>query len=242
MCNQKHQCVACKSEIFAGASICPICKSYQSRWKRIVYYCATIAGLITVVFSLLTYMLSTLPEVYKRFFWRDLVEVTAFDSKGKITIHNSGDGKVFVSHLSLRSEKLGYSQALKINKTVESKSFLVEDFGKPNEDMSQWGTGPLSEDQWRKVLSMGGRDRDCFRWRFFYIDDPFYQTIKSFFGNDFHSLPCDATLIFHSGLDGHRISRTITIYAVPFWKRTEACAGKDSQTKLPASGMLPAPR
>jgi hypothetical protein len=118
-------CVVCKSEICVDAVMCPICKSYQSRWKNRLYYCASIAGIITVVISLLTYVVSTWPEVKKRLFWRDSVEVTAFDSRGKIIIHNSGDGKVFVSHLSWRSEKLGNSQALKINKTIESKSFLV---------------------------------------------------------------------------------------------------------------------
>ena len=220
------RCIACKSEIYAGANICPICKSYQSRWKNILYYCASIAGVITVIISLLTYVVANFPDVRKRLFWRDSVEVTAFHSNSRIIIHNSGDGKVFVSHLAWRCEKPHSSHATPINTTVENNSFAVVDISRLIKDTYQWDTFALSEDQWQKVISLGGAERDCFRWTFLHADDPTYQTVRAFFGNRFHSLPCDATLFFNSGLDGHQISKTMTIYAVPYWKRSGLCLGK----------------
>jgi hypothetical protein len=105
-------CVACKSNILVGASVCPICKSYQSRWKNELYYYSRIAGIIIVVISLVAYMTSTWPEIKRTLFWQDSVDITAFDSKNKIVLYNSGDGKVFVSHVSLRSEKLGHASAI----------------------------------------------------------------------------------------------------------------------------------
>jgi hypothetical protein len=110
------------------------------------------AGIVTVVISLLTYMVSTWPEIRKTLFWLDAVEITSFDSKNNIVLHNSGDGRVFVSHLSLRSKALGHSSLILINKTIESKSFLVHDLKMQTVDLSKWATRSISEDSWQKLL------------------------------------------------------------------------------------------
>jgi len=103
--HERTCCVMCKSDIYAGAAMCPICKSYQSDWKRKLYYCATLAGLITVTFSLLTYMISTWPEIRKTLFWRDSVAITAFDSENRIVIYNAGDVKYLsrIFYIALRN-------------------------------------------------------------------------------------------------------------------------------------------
>jgi len=210
-------CVMCKSEIHAGATICPICKSYQTAWKRVLHYCATRAGIIIVVISLLTYVASTGPEIRKTLFWRDRVEIPALDSKTSIVLHNSGDGRVFVSHLTLHSEALGYSGAILINKTIESKSFLVHDLKTPTVDLSKWETRSISEDSWQKLLRERHlNENECVQWHFFVPDDPVYQTIKKHHGRSFHEVSIDATLYFRSGQDDLQNSRDVKLFAVPF--------------------------
>ena len=152
---QSHSsCKACQSEINASADICPICKSYQSRWKRELYYIATMAGIITVAISLLTYVASTWPEIKKTFFWTDAVEVIAFHSKKNIVIHNSGDGRVFVSHLLLRSSEFSYASTFRINKMIESKSFLVHELNTTTQDWDKWDTGLFIDEFWQKIGSV----------------------------------------------------------------------------------------
>lgn len=230
--NERTLCVTCKSDIAAGAAVCPICKSYQSSWKRKLYYCATIAGLITVVISLLTYVASTWPEVRRTLFWKDLVDITAFNSMGKIVIYNAGDGKVFISHLWYGSEKLSFSGAIHINKIIDSKSFLVDDVEKPQQGSTQWGTGSFSEDLWQKMLTLRPANNECIRWFIYHPDDPGYQTIKAFLGKSFRTIPIDATLFFHSGRNGRRITRKYAMFGVPFLNRTRACGAPDSWLAL----------
>lgn len=210
-------CVMCKSQILVGATICPICKNYQSTWKRKLYYCATMAGVVTVVISLLTYVASTWPEIRRTFFWRDAIEIAAFDSKNHIVLHNSGDGKVFVSHLSLRSKTLGHSSVLFINKTIESKSFLVHDLKEPTADLSKWATRSISDDSWQKLLRERHlNENECVQWHFFVPDDPAYLTIKEFHSSSFREVSIDATLYFHSERNNRHLTREVGAFAVPF--------------------------
>lgn len=229
--NSITACVMCKSQIAAGAVICPICKNYQSAWKRKLHYCATMAGIVTVVISLLTYVASTWPEIRKSLLWRDAVEITAFASKNSIVLHNSGDGRVFVSHLSLRSEALGHSSAIFINKTIESKNFLVHDLKIPTADLGKWSTRSISEDSWRKLLHERHlNENKCVQWHFFVPGDPGYQTMKRFHGSSFHEVPIDATLYFRSGQNDRQISCDIKVFAVPFLN--QACVAPNGTSRF----------
>ena len=222
-------CVMCKSEIFAGAKICPICKSYQSSCKRNAYNCATLGGIIIVAISLLTYITSTFPELRKIFFWRDVIEVTAFDSGRAIVINNSGDGKIFISHLLLSSKNINFSWSIPIDETIETKSFLVHPLKMAVKDSTQWTTVKLSEDSWQKILRTAHlMKNECIRWNYYSINDFAYQQIKTFMGKDFHEVSVDATLYFHSGHDGHLISQDIKVFAAPIMKNTKACVTPDS--------------
>jgi len=222
--NTHTYCVMCKSEIFAGAKLCPICKSYQSRCKRSIYNCATMGGIIMVAIALLTYVTSTWPEIRKMFFWRDVVEITAFKSKSNIVILNSGDGKVFVSNLLLYSKELEFSTSIPINKTIESKAFLVYDLNPATRDLATWDTGAFTEDFWQSILLKGRpMQAECIQWFFYYPDDPEYQLLKMALGSDLRSVSANATIYFHSGRDGHRISQNLKVFAVPYLKRARAC-------------------
>lgn len=214
-------CVMCKSKIFIGATICPICKNYQSTWKRRAHYCVTRAGIFTVFISLLAYVASTCPEIRKTLLWQDALEIAALDSKNSIILQNSGDGRVFASHLSLRSDALGYSGAILINKTIESKTFLAYDLKIASTDLSKWKTISMSDSAWQALLRERQlKENECVQWRFFVPEDPAYQTLKKHHGNSFHDAPIDATLYFRSGRDNRQHLKDVKVVAVPFINQT----------------------
>jgi hypothetical protein len=144
------------------------------------------------------------------------INITAFDSKTNMVFYNTGDRSVFLSHLSLRSKELGYSGTIIINKTVEGRNRLVHDLKTPTMDISKWATRSISEDSWQKLLHERHlNENECLQWHFFIPDDPGYQTIKRFFGSNFHEVPIDATLYFRSGKDDQQNSRDVKVFAVP---------------------------
>lgn len=219
--NSTTACAMCKSPIAVGATICPICKNYQSTRKRTLHYCATMAGVITVVISLFAYIASTWSEIRKTFFWRDALEISALDSKNSIVLQNSGDGTVFVSHLSLRSKALGYSGAILINKVIDSKSFLVYDLKTVTADLSKWASISISDSSWQELLRERRlNENECIQWHFFVPDDPVYQTIKKHHGSSFHDVPIDAALYFRSGRDNRQHHMDAKVAAVPFINQT----------------------
>ncbi len=148
---------------------------------------------------------------------QSMIDITAFDSKTNIVLYNPGDRSVFLSYLSLRSEELGYSGVIPINKTIEGKSRLVHDLKIPTMDLSEWSTRSISEDSWQKLLRERRlNESKCIQWHFFIPDDPGYQTIKRFHDSGFHDVPIDATLYFRSGQDNRQNSRDVKLFAVPF--------------------------
>jgi len=145
------------------------------------------------------------------------IDITAFDSKTNMVFYNPGDRSVFLSHLSLRSEGLGYSGVIFINKTIEGKSRLVQDLKIPTMDLSKWAVRSISEDSWQKLLRERHlNENECIQWHFFVPDDPGYQTIKRFHGSNFHEVPIDSTLYFRSGQEDQQNSQDVKVFAVPF--------------------------
>ncbi|HYA40853.1 MAG TPA: hypothetical protein VEF34_06095 [Syntrophobacteraceae bacterium] len=214
-------CVACKSQIISGATLCPVCKSYQSTWKHKLQYLAGVAGLVTVFIAVLTYTVASWPEVRKVFYWRDRVGITSFDSvNGYIVVSNSGDGEVFVSHLSLHSDTPRFSKTWCINTVVKGNSFSTKEI--PHQ--GEWYTGPLSEEEWQHVLTVA--PGECFQWNFFDEANPIYLDFQQFTGGQLRKLQLLGSINFISGHDQRRMSRDVQVYAVPVFNRAEECKAK----------------
>jgi hypothetical protein len=221
-----RECTACGSKIPKSASVCKDCKSYQSRWKARLQYGATIAGLVSLVFYGATYFTTALPELRKTLFWRDRVVVTALNSMREIVISNSGDGEVFVSHLTLTCRNPQFSQYLPINKTLKPKTFLVHDFGKKEFDWQGWGFSALTEDQWRRALTVNIHESDpCFRFVFFCSRDAGFLMMQAFNDGRLRTLPVQASLAFYRVLDGRLLSQDVSVIAAALWKKTDKCGG-----------------
>lgn len=92
-------CIACKLPIPAGATVCTHCDSFQILWKNNAKYLANIIGILTVSIGILTYILTTIPEIRKTIYWRDQASILSFSDGDPVIIANIGDGPVFVFNL-----------------------------------------------------------------------------------------------------------------------------------------------
>jgi hypothetical protein len=153
------------------------------------------------------------------------IDITAFDSKAQLVCYNPGEKKVFLSHLSLRCDKLGFSSVTAIDGIVESEAYFVQKFASPTADASKFVTHVFTDSSWEKFLVRYGlRENECVLWHLFAANDPGYQTIKSFHakhGASFHSVPVNGTLVFRLGQE--EIIQNVDVFAVPVINNTESC-------------------
>lgn len=91
------KCIACKSEILDGASVCYVCKHFQRSWRNQLIYLATLSGFLVLISSLLLYMITTFPKARKLICPKNSVEVLAYNHAKQIVLRNSGDGQVFIT-------------------------------------------------------------------------------------------------------------------------------------------------
>src|SRR4051812_17693713 len=94
--SKSTQCVACKQEIPAGASVCSRCKSFQQRWKNWLQSCSRIVALLVLIATALTWLWANARVV---FWYRDDVRLIAANTMTSAVVVNRGDGDAFVSHL-----------------------------------------------------------------------------------------------------------------------------------------------
>src|SRR5580704_17390330 len=94
----KKPCTACKSEIPLGASLCPVCKSYQRGWKNSLQYCAGIATLIALTVSAIFWLYE---RIHGTFFYSESVKVVECSTIAPVVIVNRGDRDAFVTQLLL---------------------------------------------------------------------------------------------------------------------------------------------
>jgi hypothetical protein len=94
----EQQCIACGSPIEARASICPVCRSWQSGWKNHLVFLGGIAGFLVILATAITYVSNT---VYTILSQRDDAEILQLQYPGYQIFDNSGTIPILLSHLQL---------------------------------------------------------------------------------------------------------------------------------------------
>ncbi|MGD0275211.1 MAG: hypothetical protein ABSB79_04000 [Syntrophales bacterium] len=156
----------------------------------------------------------------------DSLDIVNYCSKEQIVIYNPGERKIFISHLSLSSEKYPFSNVMLINETIDGKQYFHRDI-KPKElDLKKFGTNIIPENSWQKILlNWPLKDSGCVQWFLFASNDPGYQTIKEFHKKvgdiNFREIPINASLYFRSVDDGHQSNKNFSVYAIPLINRSE---------------------
>jgi hypothetical protein len=205
--DSKARCVACKSEINQGATLCPTCKTYQSKWKSVVQYIAGIVGILTILASLFVYIVSGLPIVRKELLWKDKVNVLSFNSNQDLVITNVGDGDIFLSHVDLRANGPDVlTSILRIGISVPTGAVSKHRFFSDHQEMKERPkmnlVSGVSEDAWNEALRRAAHHDDpCFAIIFYYAKDPSYLQMVNAYqekGKVFQTIPSTAALHFYS--------------------------------------------
>jgi hypothetical protein len=204
----KAQCIACKSELNPGATLCQTCKTPQSKWKSWLQYIASIVGVFTLLGllgSLSVYTVSGWPTVRKQLFWKDKVKVLSFNSNQDLVITNMGDGDIFLSHVDLRAHGPDVmTSILRIGISVPTGDVAKHRFSRDHQDIKEQPVMKLvsdvSEAAWKEASRRAThRDDPCFAIIFYYAEDPSYRQLESAHqGKLFQTIPATATLHFYS--------------------------------------------
>src|SRR5262245_51763386 len=130
-------CSYCGSETPIRATVCPVCKYHQTRWRNNALFVAGLAGLLTFFVSGLAFTVDRLSLAYKNLVWQDRANVLNFylaADQWDFVIANRGDGPIFVSDIVISSADTRLSaanrQLLPIAKPLDQNAFLVDQTGK----------------------------------------------------------------------------------------------------------------
>ncbi len=93
------KCIAYKSKIPGGATLCSLCKAHQSPWKNWLPYLAGVVAVLFLIASAATYIARNSVALWKSIAWKDEVKVLNYKSLEKGVFLNTGDGEVFLLRL-----------------------------------------------------------------------------------------------------------------------------------------------
>lgn len=117
-------CIYCREKIIDNAKFCKHCNHYQKTWKNWIPHIGGAIALIVFLGSIGGYVIRPVRDAYKKFLWRDEIEVISFNSKWGITIKNSGDGEVFIESATYRHKgKKYYSGGKRIRTAAKRGEF-----------------------------------------------------------------------------------------------------------------------
>ncbi|MCP1651557.1 hypothetical protein [Pseudomonas nitroreducens] len=190
-------CVACCSELRAGASICSTCKTYQSRWRGGVSYAASVAGFLALLGSALAFIYSVAAEPMKTMLFGDRVYISYLNYPGTLVLVNSGYQDVFVTNLNFYWSDGNANEEIQIDKPIPKRGFVSVNLDyidrrsaagprilpreKANENNYVWISSHDDKNISDLVLeSAPGLGRKCVIYRFMTKDAPHIQRMNAF--------------------------------------------------------------
>lgn len=205
--NEQTLCVACKHEIPPFASVCPICKSYQAKWKNHLQY---IAGITTLVVLILSGSVWLVAKVQGIFFYREDVRLVKCNTRNSAVIVNKSDGEVFLSQLLLwmRGRTSNWvAPGMKINEKVGPGQFFTKKFENPRINEGAFVRGQ-NQDDFEKLLVRAVHSDPCFEMVFFTESDSDLQDLRTIAGPTLNTFEVAGYLEYWS-------SRSDSIIRVP---------------------------
>lgn len=181
---EQVRCVACKQEIPAGASVCSICKSYQTPWKNTIQYFSGIVALAAIVITAATWVVGI---TRTSLFYRDDVRLISASTLGSAVVVNLGDGEVYISHLVLTMPSR--STNVKVYRVVFEErlppgQFIKREFlpkGKIAEGEHYFVRG-LSAAEFEDRIRLATNGESCFELAFFSSADPYFRELSQMLG------------------------------------------------------------
>jgi hypothetical protein len=175
-------CRACASQIPQGAKLCPVCKTYQERWKARIQFLSPATALLVATVSFALWGVSQLPTIRVMFWPREDIRLVAANSMHGGVVVNLSDEEIFVTHAALymtgRTNWTG--QVFPINELVGRAKFLrIQPPPAPGSITNgHWAKNVVQKD-WDSFIDQALNDKRCFRIVLFVRDDPLFRNIIS---------------------------------------------------------------
>jgi predicted nucleic acid-binding Zn ribbon protein len=201
---EKKLCIACGREIPVSARLCSECSSFQAGWKNTVLFLANVVGIASVVIAVITYVVSTFPQLRRIVAWRESIKVLTFNER-TYTFANEGDGELFLSHVSIRHRFKPDSSFgtlhQPIDKVIMPGSILSGEI-QPASPELKWGEliSHVSDQKWIElydssvIVGMEG----CIYKLFLARNDPSFKMLSSFLGDNLRTFVVEAELHYYS--------------------------------------------
>jgi hypothetical protein len=205
---EKKLCIACGHEIPVSARLCSECSSFQVGWKNTVRFLANVVGIASVIIAVITYVVSTFPQLRRIVAWRESIRVLTLNEKN-YTFANEGDGELFVSHILMRyrfkpSDNFGRLH-VPIGKVIMAGSILSGDFEiSKHQDLLLKLGGPyvsgVSDQEWIELLysAVPIGQEGCTYMEFFARSDPAFNMMSGHLGDSLRTFVVEAELHYYS--------------------------------------------
>lgn len=224
-------CSECRENLRAGARVCPHCQNSQTSWRRHSLFAAQIVGVVTVMASLITYLVTAVPNAWDSLFGSEAISVLAFKSNESLVIFNNGSRAICLTAMDLKLD-LGVAGVRDIRLTLNT---VVRPHEVHAQDLRAAGEGP------RTVVS-GTPDRvwAAFLWRLSnagdicvlpvvsqksdpHVSQVIYAPVDP--GDAVRIFPVEARLDYYSLRD--LVARSVTVHAVGWAEISHSEACKD---------------
>jgi len=184
-------CIECGEPLLsAGAAKCLKCGSYQHRLKRVLQFITTVAVGLSLLGAVSLYILDHASDIRRAFAWHSALRVIAFDSSKGLTVLNTGDGPILLSHLALEIEGVGTS-SYEIAKTIKPLEMLQQDMPRPFATDRYVLIAHVSHEQWLAAVTAARSlsSQNCVYAAAFADTDPSYLTFAEAGRRDRHHFP-----------------------------------------------------
>jgi hypothetical protein len=172
-------CKACGSPIPQRAKLCPVCQTYQSRWRAFFHFFSSSTPLWVAAASLVWWAISQWPTVRILFWPREDVQVVAADPHCSAVIVNSGDYEVFVVHIMLymTDRTRNWVAEIPVFMSVASGKFLQVPAARKDDFQDVFWVRSVTDGMWEKFVDQPYSDKQCFQILLFAVNDPAFQAV-----------------------------------------------------------------
>jgi hypothetical protein len=230
-------CRYCGSEIAARASLCPVCKNYQSALRNNLVFFAGLTGFFTLLATGLVLIPHLTLSTYRLVMWRDSLDFLEI-SKGiepsylTAVLSNSGYGPVFASTVEIYWRGGNTSHAL--NRIVRVNEIEVIREGDPVErkpfDLgfvsNQTGKPSKETLEATDIANLHQVERACVRVIFMDTTNAHLDRMRPWYETRGRKLvldPAEGKLFFFSTYSGARIQINFPLLASFVQKNTPEC-------------------
>jgi len=218
-------CAECGEVLVRGAQRCLKCGTYQNRWKSRLQFVTAVAGGLALIGGALVYSLKLWPTIRKDVSWKTEIRVVEFNSSERVTILNTGDGTVLLSHVTFDIEGI-QTRTIMLNKLIKPLEMFQHNEPTRASSKPYYLLAHVSAAEWQAAI-VAARNFDtsgCIYAAAFADTDPTYMMYADVSRRDPHHFPvlrAGASLHFY---DPRKGSGEVKIPAHAYLFRRSDCS------------------